>query len=54
MESDFYGFRFDDKIGSWIITKNGEYFLTVLGGEKAAKNMANMLNDDVQRVRNEK
>ena len=49
---DVYGYYHD--VDHWIITKNGENFLTCVGNEDAAKNIVSILQEDSDRCAEEK
>lgn len=42
---DVYGYQ-QEPDGSWIVTKNGDFFLSVSGGKEEAMKIAKVLNED--------
>ena len=53
MENDIYSYiRLPD--GEYIITKNGDHFLTCNGSESDAKHIVHILNSDVERMKESK
>lgn len=50
---DFFGHYYNKEEKTWYITKNGENYLKCCGSESEAKNIAELLSKDVNRMNKE-